>query len=319
MLHHKTYAITLLLPLLLSPVFAEDANLVGCKEVSCPKYGSNDRCMVEDKTFLGVGLSHIPDVPSALKGFSLVKGVNVSAADDGADNDKPTRPFKSVYYLAVPEKVETKGLTSCAVIFNISPSKKFKGPRLEGNAVATDTRAATGVCSDVVEQRCIDTITQRAKNATEIANGNACEALERELQKGPFDGCDGFSGQGSLLANFTVKPLGDLNAVKNSTDCWPVQQKSDKLMEITEVTSYATYTVDALINEAYKITPILTVFVSKNGSFVDSTSAQMTCLKVVTQEIPTEDNHGAKNLSAAVRGGWLTVGMAVLMGVFIRI
>ena len=109
-----------LLPLFLSLIIAENADLVGCNEVSCPRNGADDRCTVEDETFLGVGVSHIPDVPTALEGFSLVKGVNVSAGMAGKDNDKPTRAFTSVYYLGMPEEADTEGLSGCAVIFNNS-------------------------------------------------------------------------------------------------------------------------------------------------------------------------------------------------------
>lgn len=234
----KPSTLALLLPLFLSPILAENADLVGCNEVSCPQDGADDRCTVEDDTFLGVGVSHIPDVPSTLEGFSLVKGVNVSAGMAGKDNDKPTRPFTSVYYLGVPEEADTEDLSGCAVIFNNPPEKKFKGPELEGSENGTDTRAATGTCSDVIEQRCIDTIAQRARNITDDSNGNTCDALERGLKENSFDGCSGFGGQGNSLGNFTVRPLEDLNTVRNSSDCWPIQQKSDRLMKIADVTSH---------------------------------------------------------------------------------
>lgn len=124
------------------------------------------------------------------------------------------------------------------LLYSTTPDKKFEGPELEGSENGTDTRAATGICSDVIEQRCIDTIAQRARNITDDSNGNTCEALERELKENLFDGCSGFGGQGNSLGSFTVRSLEDLNTVRNSSDCWPIQQKSDWLMKIADVTSH---------------------------------------------------------------------------------
>jgi hypothetical protein len=53
------------------------------------------------------------------------------------------------------------------------------------------------------------------------------------------------------------------------------------------------YTNEANLAEVYKITPVLTVFTSGSGnnSLVDETSAQLTCLKVVT----TQNTDNAEN------------------------
>jgi hypothetical protein len=236
MLHLKMLNLGFVLSLFLVPIVAKDVPPIGCNDLSCPKQGTDFRCKVEDNTFLGVGLAPIPNLPSDLEGFSLVKGVNVSAGLAGKNNDKPTRPFKSVYYLATPEDTEAQDIRGCAVIFNNPPEKKFKGPELEG-INKTDTRAATGTCSDVIEQRCIDAIVQKARNVTGDTDGSICKKLEHEL-KGTFTGCSGFADHGSSLGNFSIKSFGDLGAVRNSSDCWPVQQKSDQLMDIGEVTSY---------------------------------------------------------------------------------
>lgn len=235
MLQLNPSTLTLLLSLFASSTLAQDgdlsSNLVGCDEVSCPKKGADDRCTVGNNTFLGIGLSRIPKVPSPLEGFSLVKGVNVSAGLGGKDNDKEIRPFKSVYYLGTPSRVDAEDLSGCVVVFHDPPSKKFDGPQQEGGN-RTDTRAASGTCSDVIEQKCIDSITERATKVANDANGNVCSTLERELNRLSFSECDSFSRGSGQLGNFTVKSLGDLNAVSNSTDCWPIQPKSDKLMEI---------------------------------------------------------------------------------------
>ncbi|KAJ5316530.1 hypothetical protein N7508_001038 [Penicillium antarcticum] len=319
MLHLRASKIAVLLPLFLSPVLAKDANLVGCDEVSCPKEGPYDRCTVEDNTFLGVGLSNIANLPSELEGFSLVKGVNVSQGLAGKDNDKPTRPFKSVYYLATPENTRTSEFPGCAVIFNNPPDKKFKGPELRGDTNATDTRAATGTCTDVLEQTCIDTITERARKVVQDSNSNVCENLEEELKKDSFNGCDGFGGQGTSLGDFTIKSFGVLDLMKNSSDCWPVQEKSDQLMQISEVNSHANYSASALIQEAYKITPILTVFIGGNDTLVDRASSQMTCLKVVTTEDPSDDDDSSDNSAVALNKGWLAVTIPAFVGSFLAL
>lgn len=161
----------------------------------------------------------------------------MSAALAGKDNDKGTRPFKSFYYLGTPSDVETKDLSGCVVVFQDAPSKKFDGPELEGNHNGTDVRPASGTCSDVVDKTCIEKLTEKATKLAEEAGGNVCTTLERELKKVSFDECDGFAGTGSSLGNFTVQSLDGLNGVKNSSGCWPIQPKSDQLMEIANFTA----------------------------------------------------------------------------------
>lgn len=75
------------------------------------------------------------------------------------------------------------------------------------------------------------------------------------------------------------------------------------------------YTAEALIDEAWKITPVLTVFMSGNGSAVDETSSQLTCLKVVTKENPDDDEDGSDSSAPALKGsGVRAAGMAVVLG-----
>lgn len=78
---------------------------------------------------------------------------------------------------------------------------------------------------------------EKATKLAEEANGNVCTTLERELKKTSLDECYGFSGKGSNLGNFTVKSLDGLNAVKNSSGCWPIQPKSDQLVGIANFTA----------------------------------------------------------------------------------
>ncbi|KAE8381160.1 hypothetical protein BDV26DRAFT_301959 [Aspergillus bertholletiae] len=285
-------------------------SLVGCNEVSCPKENTYDRCTVDDKTFLGIGLARIPNVPSALDGLSLIKGVNVSQRDRGA------RQFNSAYYLGTPPEIDVKDLSGCVVIFNDPPEKQFDGPVKTGkDKNVTDVQAARGTCPDVVEQKCIDTLTARARsliNAT--SNGSVCAALERELKQNTFEGCGDLGGKGKGLGNFTVTSFGDISTVKNSTDCWPIKPKSDDLALVTENIAMGNSTATSMYQEAWKITPVLTVFVGdNNNSLVDKTSAQMTCLKVVTEDNPDEEENGSKNSASMLSTSPYVAGMAILI------
>ncbi|KAJ5616156.1 hypothetical protein N7537_001270 [Penicillium hordei] len=321
MIQLKPSTLVLALSLFVSSTLTENgelsSSLVGCNEVSCPKDGPNDRCIVGDNTFLGIGLSRIPDVPSSLEGFSLIKGVNVSVSLAGKDNDKATRPFKSFYYLGTPSDVEIKNLSGCVILFHDAPFKKFDGPDLEGIYNGNDVRAARGTCSDVIDKTCIEKLTEKAMELAEEANGNICTMLERELKTTSLHECNGFAGKGSNLGNFTVKSLDGLNGVKNSSGCWPIQPKSDQLAEIANFTTLKNYSAQALLDEAYKITPVLTVFARKgNSSLVNQTASQLTCLKVVTEDDPSDDEKGSDNTAVAIRASGFAAGIAVLAGIF---
>jgi hypothetical protein len=197
----------LLLPPFLAPIFAKDTNLLGCNELSCPKEGTNDRCKTEGNIFLGVGLSPFSVAP-ALRGLSILKDVNVSTRLAGKDNDKPTRPFKSIYYRATPEDAKPPNLQGCAVIFNDPPRKKFKGSELEGRN-GIDSCAATETYSDMIEQRTTN-VTEKSQRDWTI-----CDNVEQEL-KNDFNECSGFGGGDTSLGNFSVKSFGDFYEVKNS-------------------------------------------------------------------------------------------------------
>ncbi|KAJ5188655.1 hypothetical protein N7491_004975 [Penicillium cf. griseofulvum] len=307
MIQLKPFTLALGLSLFISLALAKDAelssSLVGCKEVSCPMEGSNDRCTVGNNTFLGIGLSRIPDVPSSLEGFSLMKGVNVSAGMAGKDNDKATRPFRSFYYLGTPSNVDIKDLSGCVFVFHDAPSKKFDG---------ADTHAARGTCSDIIGKTCTEKLTEKATKLAEDADGNVCMRLERELKKTSFDDCDGFAGNGGKLENFTVQSLDNLDTVKNSSNCWPIQPKSDQLVELASVTALNDYTAQAMFDEAYKITPVLTVFTGKgNSSLVDKTASQPTCLKVVTEENTGDYKDSSESSAVTVKANGFAAGIAV--------
>lgn len=226
-------------------------DIVGCKDVSCPKEKANYRCTVDQNTFLGVGLSRIPNVPRILDGISLIKGVNISnpepsTNDNGPDPDwaKETRPFKSVYYLGTPSGLNVDDLTGCAVIFNDAPARSFSRPKEMTNLDnTTNLQSVSGTCPEVIEQSCIDTLTERTRRlAVTSASGSedACALLERELNGESFDECADLGGMNKGLGNFTVVSLSDLSTISgernSSSDCWPVLPKSDNLAEIGEHT-----------------------------------------------------------------------------------
>ncbi|KAJ1705359.1 hypothetical protein AFGD_000907 [Aspergillus flavus] len=314
MVHIRLASVALLHSLLLTYGLAEDTklseSLVGCDEVSCPKENAHDRCTVGEKTFLGIGLSRIPNVPSTLEGLSLIKGVNISEGGEGK------RKFNSAYYLGTPSELDVNDLSGCVVTFNDPPEKQFDGPVKTGkDRNITDVQAARGTCPDIIEQECIDTLTERARSVTKAtSNGGVCATLERELRRNAFEECRDLGGKGRGLGNFTVTSFGNLSTVRNSTDCWPVKPKSDDLALITENTAVGNNTAASMYHEAWKITPVLTVFIGKgNNSLVEKASSQMTCLKVVTEENPEEAENGSESSASMLSTNPRVAGIAVLI------
>lgn len=176
--------------------------LVGCKDVSCPKKkkkkNANYRCTVDQNAFLGIGLSRISNVLRIPAGIYLIKGVNVSNPEQSTNDTDPgntnpdwaqeTRPFKSVYYLGTPSALNVDELSGCAVIFNDAPARFFTRPKEVTNlGNTTNLQAALGTCPEVIEQSCINTLTERARRlAATSASGSedACALLGRELNGG---------------------------------------------------------------------------------------------------------------------------------------
>ncbi|KAA8642506.1 uncharacterized protein ATNIH1004_011451 [Aspergillus tanneri] len=230
------------------------------------------------------------------------------------DPEQDNSPFQSVYYLGTPSRVKEKDLAGCAVVFHDPPAKKFPAPKLPGNTNLTDTRVAHGTCPAVIEQKCIDNLTKRATMAIDNAQGqDICADLRSQLKRDTIDGCADLAGTGHGLGNFTVTSLGDLSPVRNSSDCWPIQPKSDNLAEITQNTVLRNASAEAVYDEAYKITAVLTVFAGKgNSSLVKQTSSQMTCLKLVTNENPGGDKGADKNSATPIYNGLLTTVVATV-------
>ncbi|PTU25426.1 hypothetical protein P175DRAFT_0514151 [Aspergillus ochraceoroseus IBT 24754] len=294
--------------------FATD--IVGCTDLGCPTHPW-DSCTVADNTYVGVGLTRIADVPDALDGISLVKGVNISLPGPGGVGDpvtSQTRPYNSVYYLGTPRDLDVGSVSGCAVVFNDPPSRTF----VSGDLNSTGIQEGSGTCPDVIEQSCIAKLTEQAQNVNYSGSG-ACSALERQLRSHAPDECSDFAGAGNGLGNFTVASLGGLSSIsgsQNSTsDCWPILPKSDNLAQFARDTAMGGYTATADLTEVYKITPILTVFTAGNGSLVNNTSAQLTCLKIVTTLNPNAPGvaQGAAPLSTSNLVGVSAAALATVM------
>ncbi|RMJ24987.1 hypothetical protein PHISP_04150 [Aspergillus sp. HF37] len=318
----KLSALSLLLPMLAQAADLA-APIVGCKAVSCPHDDTHYTCTVGNNTFAGIGLARIPNTPSSLEGLSLVKAAGVadtidppSASTIPGSQPYGIRPFQSAYYLGTPPELPVRNLSGCAVTFDEPPAGNFTG---SGNATAEEIKAAAGSCPDILEQGCIDAITKRARKAVRDAqgDGDACSALARELEHGSFDECRGIGGNsGKGLGNFTVAPLGDLSPItgpqNSSSSCWPVIPKAYNLAKISEDIALGEPTGTSTLENLYKITPVLTVFSDLRGSLANKTSAQLTCLKVVTKRRPGDDGNAQKDQASSSSYNLLGVGVASL-------
>jgi hypothetical protein len=182
-------------------------------------------------------------------------------------------------------------------------------------------------CIDALTRQARELEYERA-GSNSTGSSSPCSALERALRDDAPEECGDLTGAGDSLGEFSVVSLGDVEGISvlqnSSSDCWPVLPKSDALLQFAEdsvrvclplpslpllppvpsllasllTASHANpiqnnYTNEANLAEVYKITPILTVFTfgDGNNSLVDETSAQLTCLKVVT----TQNTENAEN------------------------
>lgn len=88
-------------------------------------------------------------------------------------------------------------------------------------------------------------------------------------------------------------------------------------MQSLTYTLQKNYSAQALLEEVYKITPVLTVFARNgNSSLVNQTASQLTCLKVVTEEDASDDKDSSENTAVAIKASGFAAGIAVLTGVF---
>ncbi|KAL2823495.1 hypothetical protein BDW59DRAFT_163275 [Aspergillus cavernicola] len=286
------------------------SSIIGCNSLSCP-LDNTYKCHLEDTTYTNVGLARIPSPPSSLDGLSLLKAVHVADAQalnitlpEGEDDV----PYRSAFYLGIPEENDVGDISGCAVFFNEFPGM------FEGGGEGGGEKEAVGTCPDVIEQECIDALTQLAKDVVDGENGSGdiCGTLRtelREISRGNNSNSTGsvslgacrnsFSGQGNILGNFTVSSLADLMPIAGSqnasSDCWPASPKTDGLAYLGEVIMISGFTDAESISELFQITPILTVFPAGSGSEDQDTSAQLTCLKAVEVIDSSEDGQDGED------------------------
>lgn len=194
---------------------ALNQTIVGCEAVDCPTVDSEPHCTLTNITFENIGLTRIPDVPSSLEDFSIVKGVNISGA--GADD------FTSVYYLGTPSNVSLDDVSGCAVIFHDAPQESFE----EGGS---------HTCSEVISQSCIDAIQDRASDVAGDDNDDLCTALRDDLRDNRISACKDMTGGGKYIGNISVTAISSLENIgssrNSSSDCWPILPKSANLAQM---------------------------------------------------------------------------------------
>ncbi|KAI8719738.1 hypothetical protein NCS52_00755400 [Fusarium sp. LHS14.1] len=280
-----------------------DETIVGCEAVSCPMDNFDPHCTLTNITFENIGLTRIPDVPESLDYFSIIKGVNISGR--GADD------FTSVYYLGTPEDVSLDEVQGCAVILHDPPQDTFD-------------EVGSHECAEVMGQRCVDAIQERA---TKIAKGklkDLCNTLLEDLQKADIDACNNLTGEGKGIGKISIKDLSKLENIdgsrNSSSDCWPILPKSANLAEMfTEFVEFeGGLNASTAYPELNRITPLLTLFVKGSGkdSIVNETVSRLSCIKInTTQNIGPEEGENAASLSrvsALAAGGALALFMLML-------
>jgi hypothetical protein len=192
-----------------------DQTILGCEAVFCPMNNFVPHCTVTNITFENIGLTRISDVPTSLDYFSIVKGVNISG--HGADD------FTSVYYLGTPEDVSLDEVQGCAVIFHDPPQDTFD-------------EFGSHDCAEVMGQRCVNAVQDRAFKVAEGKSKDLCKALQEDLQKADIDACDNLTGGGKGIGKISVRNLSKLENIEgsrnSSSDCWPILPKSANLAEL---------------------------------------------------------------------------------------
>ncbi|KAI8685063.1 hypothetical protein NCS57_00174300 [Fusarium keratoplasticum] len=280
---HFTHFIILSSLVLMGNAQDLDQTIVGCEAVSCPMDNFDPHCTVTNITFENIGLTRIPDISESLDYFSIVKGVNISG--HGADD------FTSVYYLGTPEDVSLDEVHGCAVIFHDPPQDTFD-------------EFGSHACAEVMGQRCVDAIQDRASKVAEGKSRDLCKALQEDLLKNDIDACDNLTGGGKSIGRISAKDLSKLENIggsRNSTsDCWPILPKSANLAEM--FTEFGGLNASTAYPELNRITPLLTLFVKGQGkdSIVNETVSRLTCIKInSTQTLGPEVGVNAASLSRA--------------------
>ncbi|RSL52448.1 hypothetical protein CEP54_010900 [Fusarium duplospermum] len=282
---HPRNALILTTLVLLGNAQDLDHTIVGCEAVSCPMDNFDPHCTVADITFENIGLTRIPNVPESLDYFSIVKGVNISGR--GADD------FTSVYYLGTPKDVSLDEVHGCAVIFHDPPQDTFD-------------EFGSHDCAEVMGQRCVDAIQDRASKVAGSKSKDLCKAIQSDLEENDIDACGNLTGGGKGIGKISVKDLSKLENIKgsrnSSSDCWPILPKSANLAEMfTEFVEFeGGLNASTAYPELNRISSVLTVFV-KGGdkdSIVNETVSRLSCIMInSTQNVGPEEGENAAPLS----------------------
>ncbi|ETS74483.1 hypothetical protein PFICI_14349 [Pestalotiopsis fici W106-1] len=284
------------------------STIVGCEDVACPKTsGSDDTCTVSDETFLGVGLTRIPDVPDSFAGLTIVKGVNVSTAGPAADSNGNDRQYKSVYYLGAPDSQTIDNLDGCAIVFHDT----LNGIKFNGVNSASDQ----GTCQDVISQSCIDALTQQVSTLwANETSGDRCAAVSDALASASLTECVDMVGTGKGLGNFTAQTLSDLSPISGdqnaSSNCWPITPKSDSLAKLGEETDSDGYDFASFQDQVYKLTPVLTLL----STSTNDSSSQLSCVKLITtKELSPDGESAASSRTYSILGVGIAIAASMLV------
>lgn len=209
--------------------------IVGCDAVACPvtKAGAYDTCTVTDNTFAGIGLLTINRLPDSLSGLSLVKGAGLAEpvrrkrnGPDAHGKSPVQRIYNSVYYLASPSTLDVSSVQGCIAVFHDTTDHQFPG---------IDRQSSSGECDDVIDDDCINALQGLISTEDTEQGYSLCEDLGNKLGNNIKE-CKDFAGTGRGVGRYTVTDLSEMSAItpaqNQSSNCWPVTDKTDSLSYI---------------------------------------------------------------------------------------
>lgn len=157
-----------------------DPNIVGCSTVGCPNANTTGTCKVANETFIGIGVAPIISDNNSFPSLAWVQGSD-------SDNQKAsTSTNTDVFYLAAPPGSVfggTNGTQACALFFR----------QVNATMPGEDIGTATGTCASAMQQSCIDSLVDRARNLKAADGADACGALQQEFTDNFDDACSSYS------------------------------------------------------------------------------------------------------------------------------
>lgn len=170
------------IPICAAVALAQDINpnVVGCSTVGCPSANITGSCKVANETFIGIGVAPIISDNSSFPLLSWVQGS--SSEDQKAAISTNTDAF----YLATPPGLAmggANGTQACALFFR----------QVNATMPGDDVGTATGTCVSAIQQSCIDSLVDRARNLKVADGTDACGALLQEFTTNFDDACASYS------------------------------------------------------------------------------------------------------------------------------